>query len=117
MNNNSGIYQEVNDHYGTLARGAESTGSGAIAKAFGYTQEELNSIPTEANLGVSCGNPLAIASLHEVSLSCFSAFTLWILLMRNRRERRLSISAAAQASTSFSRRKRLELRAAPLALI
>jgi hypothetical protein len=73
MNDTNSIYQQVNNHYGTLARGTEPIYSGVIAKAFGYTQEELNSIPTEANLGVSCGNPLAIASLHEVSLSlCFN---------------------------------------------
>ncbi|KAH8688900.1 S-adenosyl-L-methionine-dependent methyltransferase [Phaeosphaeriaceae sp. PMI808] len=39
--------------------------SSAIAQAFGYTEEELNSIPRDANLGLSCGNPLAIASLRE----------------------------------------------------
>jgi len=31
----------------------------------GYTDEELSSIPEEANLGLSCGNPVAIASLQE----------------------------------------------------
>lgn len=68
MNDSSDIYQQVNNHYGTLAQGAEPLYSSTIAKAFGYTQEQLNSIPAEANLGVSCGNPLAIASLHEVGL-------------------------------------------------
>jgi hypothetical protein len=73
MNDSSSIYQQVNNHYGILARETEPIHSGAIAKAFGYTQEELNSIPAEANLGVSCGNPLAIASLHEVTLSYLPA--------------------------------------------
>jgi arsenite methyltransferase len=67
MNDSSNIYQQVDNHYGTLAREIQPAYSGAIAKAFGYTQEELNSIPAEANLGVSCGNPLAIASLRKVS--------------------------------------------------
>ncbi|KAI1304450.1 S-adenosyl-L-methionine-dependent methyltransferase [Xylaria venustula] len=65
MNDHSTIYQQVNSHYGTLARGAQPTYSSAISKAFGYSDEELDSIPAQANLGVSCGNPLAIASLHE----------------------------------------------------
>lgn len=35
----------------------------ALAQAFGYSNGELDSIPEEANLGVSCGNPTAMASL------------------------------------------------------
>ena len=35
------------------------------AKVSGYSDEELSSIPEEANLGLSCGNPVAIASLQE----------------------------------------------------
>ena len=38
-----------------------------VAEAFGYTKEELSSIPCEANLGLSCGNPVATASIKEVS--------------------------------------------------
>jgi SAM-dependent methyltransferase len=37
----------------------------AVAEAFGYTAEELSSIPAEANMGLSCGNPTAIANLRE----------------------------------------------------
>jgi len=36
-----------------------------ISKKIGYTEEELNSIPEGANLGLGCGNPVAIASLKE----------------------------------------------------
>ncbi len=35
------------------------------AKSCGYSDEELSLIPDEANLGVSCGNPTALASLKE----------------------------------------------------
>ena len=35
----------------------------AVAEAFGYTPEQLASIPAEANMGLSCGNPTAFASL------------------------------------------------------
>lgn len=34
-----------------------------MAAAFGYSAAELASIPAQANLGLSCGNPLAFASL------------------------------------------------------
>ena len=36
----------------------------AVANAFGYTEAELRSIPAEANMGLSCGNPTAFASLR-----------------------------------------------------
>lgn len=35
------------------------------AKALGYSLEELASIPEGANMGLGCGNPVAIASLKE----------------------------------------------------
>jgi SAM-dependent methyltransferase len=34
-----------------------------VAEAFGYSAEELGSIPAEANMGLSCGNPTATAHL------------------------------------------------------
>src|SRR5580700_2235577 len=40
------------------------TGRRPVAEAFGYTAEELTSIPAEANMGLSCGNPTAIASIR-----------------------------------------------------
>ncbi len=43
---------------------AKSSDPGNLAKKFGYTDEELAAIPDEANLGLSCGNPTAIASLR-----------------------------------------------------
>ncbi len=36
-----------------------------ISKKIGYTDEELGSIPDGANLGLGCGNPVALASLKE----------------------------------------------------
>jgi ubiquinone/menaquinone biosynthesis C-methylase UbiE len=35
----------------------------AIAKVIGYSDEELRSIPEGANMGLGCGNPVALASL------------------------------------------------------
>jgi SAM-dependent methyltransferase len=45
-----------------------------VAEAFGYSPEELASIPAEANMGLSCGNPTATANLRPgevvVDLGC-----------------------------------------------
>ena len=34
-----------------------------IGKKIGYSEEELNAVPEGANLGLGCGNPIALASL------------------------------------------------------
>ncbi len=36
-----------------------------ISKNIGYSQEELNAVPKGANLGLGCGNPVALASLKK----------------------------------------------------
>ncbi|MFQ6066878.1 MAG: arsenite methyltransferase [bacterium] len=36
-----------------------------ISKKIGYTQKELKKVPQGANLGLGCGNPVALASLKE----------------------------------------------------
>jgi len=36
-----------------------------ISKKIGYTKEELSTVPEVANLGLGCGNPVALASLKE----------------------------------------------------
>jgi SAM-dependent methyltransferase len=36
-----------------------------ISKKIGYTDEELKAVPEGANLGLGCGNPVAIASLKQ----------------------------------------------------
>jgi hypothetical protein len=35
-----------------------------VAEAFGYSAEELSSIPAGANMGLSCGHPTVTASLR-----------------------------------------------------
>lgn len=62
------IEDAVRSKYGSVAVSNLSTeheGVRAVAEAFGYTAEELTSIPAEANMGLSCGNPTATASLRE----------------------------------------------------
>jgi len=36
-----------------------------LAEAVGYSAEELHALPEGANMGLSCGNPVALASLKE----------------------------------------------------
>ena len=36
-----------------------------ISKKIGYTDEDIGSVPEESNLGLGCGNPIALASLKE----------------------------------------------------
>jgi len=36
-----------------------------ISTRIGYTEEELKTVPEGANLGLGCGNPVALASLRE----------------------------------------------------
>jgi arsenite methyltransferase len=57
----------VREKYAATATAGLSTaheGVKAVAEAFGYSPEELASIPAEANMGLSCGNPTAMASLR-----------------------------------------------------
>lgn len=64
---NADIRDVVKDKYGEVARSTLSSrdeGARKIAEAFGYSAEELSSIPAEANMGLSCGNPTATASLR-----------------------------------------------------
>jgi len=57
----------------------------AISKKIGYTNEELSQVPKGSNLGLGCGNPVALSSLKEgevvldlgsgAGLDCFLAST------------------------------------------
>ncbi len=77
MHNDSEIRENVRKRYsetalaGTAGCGcgggccsAQSTAtSGALAMSVGYSEEELQSVPEGANMGLGCGNPQAIAAL------------------------------------------------------
>src|SRR4030042_1586603 len=36
-----------------------------VSRSIGYSEEELGSVPEGANLGLGCGNPVALASLKK----------------------------------------------------
>ncbi len=67
----------VRDKYGAIAKSKSSccgvansccgsaSQAGSITAAIGYSKNELESVPDDANLGLGCGNPTALASLKE----------------------------------------------------
>jgi SAM-dependent methyltransferase len=60
--------ESVRSKYGAVAESSlssDNAGVKAVAEAFGYTPEELTSIPAEANMGLSCGNPTATAHIRQ----------------------------------------------------
>ncbi len=79
------IEEAVKTRYGAVAESglsSENSGVRAVAEAFGYTPEELASIPAEANMGLSCGNPTAYASLRPgetvVDLGCGGGLDIFL---------------------------------------
>ncbi|HRT64802.1 MAG TPA: arsenite methyltransferase [Candidatus Hydrogenedentes bacterium] len=73
--NPEAVREKVREGYGAIARQGGSCcgpsksccGSGnaaAVATAVGYDEAELAALPDGANMGLSCGNPTAIAELQ-----------------------------------------------------
>ncbi|MFA7005288.1 MAG: arsenite methyltransferase, partial [Verrucomicrobiia bacterium] len=71
------VRQKVRQGYGQIAQsggsccgptptccGSAPAASDELAKHIGYSAEELAALPDGANMGLSCGNPTAIASLR-----------------------------------------------------
>ncbi|MEN6343422.1 MAG: arsenite methyltransferase [Methanospirillum sp.] len=66
---------EIRERYGSIAReggsccGAAGSCGGSPAsdasRSVGYSEEDLSATPDGANLGLGCGNPVAIASVRE----------------------------------------------------
>jgi len=73
----SEIKKAVRNRYGAIAKSGgsccnpkESCCCGAntadvISRKIGYSDEEIKAVPEGANLGLGCGNPVALASLRE----------------------------------------------------
>jgi arsenite methyltransferase len=83
----SGIVEVVKERYGAIARG-EQSGCGCaatsdVAKAIGYSEQDL-AFANQANLGLGCGNPLALTAIQSGmtvldlgSGAGFDAFLAW----------------------------------------
>lgn len=64
------IREDVQKRYGDIAsrQGASCCGSSpaaSIGKQIGYDEEDLGSVPEGSNLGLGCGNPVAIAAIRD----------------------------------------------------
>ncbi|ODM19430.1 hypothetical protein SI65_04414 [Aspergillus cristatus] len=64
-------YTLVQSHYGEIAKRnttsptTQQTKEENVAKSFGYTADDLASLPDKTNLGLSCGNPVGLANVKE----------------------------------------------------
>jgi arsenite methyltransferase len=64
------VKQAVKKRYGEMARQAGKSCCGGArtaetaAEAIGYTSKEMAAVPEGANLGLGCGNPLALAAVR-----------------------------------------------------
>jgi len=60
------IKQIVKESYSKIAKEkcGCSCGAEGISKSIGYSEEEIKNVP-EANLGLGCGNPIALAKLKK----------------------------------------------------
>lgn len=76
MKKHDEIKKVVKEGYGKIAKQGTSccpssaccgstNSANDISKSVGYSHEEMNAVPEGANLGLGCGNPVAIASLKE----------------------------------------------------
>lgn len=82
-----GIVEAVREHYGAVARGEEAgcgcASTAELATTIGYSKEDLE-LAGQANLGLGCGNPLALSGiaagmtvLDLGSGAGFDAFLAW----------------------------------------
>ncbi len=68
---NDKLLKSVQKNYGKIAKGemkeiiSLDNNSDEISKSIGYSLEEIESVPEEANVGLGCGNPLSFANIKE----------------------------------------------------
>lgn len=69
------IKKAVRNEYAKIAKGKQTSCCGQkssccdksanISEKIGYTKDEIDSVPEGSDLGLGCGNPIALASLKE----------------------------------------------------
>jgi len=68
---NDKLLENVQKNYGKIAKGETKkiisldNNSNEVSKSIGYSLEEIESVPEEANVGLGCGNPLSFANIKE----------------------------------------------------
>ena len=76
MKKSESIKKIVKDSYATIAQSSGACGCRSCGHdsnqtvqkqsgQMGYSQDEMKQAPADSNLGLGCGNPVAIASLKE----------------------------------------------------
>ncbi len=90
MKNEQTLRELVRTAYATLAKssscGCGCTSSGDLAKTLGYSDDDLACLPDGANMGLSCGNPIALSSLVHgetvLDLGSGGGFDVFIAAMK-----------------------------------
>jgi SAM-dependent methyltransferase len=89
MTEESSITAIIRQKYGAAARSGidqHTAGVKELAQAIGYTTEELEQLPSEANMGLGCGNPTALAGLQKgeivVDLGCGAGIDVFLAARR-----------------------------------
>ena len=62
------IRDDVREHYSKVAKGERDCCSSdalccSVSEQIGYSKEDIESLPKEAEMGLGCGNPISFASL------------------------------------------------------
>lgn len=65
MGNNKNIKPIVMESYKKIAVESSNCCGDNISKSIGYSEEELETVPKDSNLGLGCGNPQLIANICE----------------------------------------------------
>lgn len=76
--------------YGDIAKKQKSCCCGSsntnVSEKVGYSKDDLSSIPSEANMGLGCGNPVAFISLKEgetvIDLGCGGGIDVFLAAKR-----------------------------------